>query len=151
MAALLQDTNYRLSQAENQRILDRDKMAAEARAMARALEKKSQEEMARLNEALKDAQAALDQKIQETAPLPVDAGWRAQIEKLKTAQEALQQQVAGTAGTAGVAGAAGTAGAAGAAGAEGSAAAAAEVRANDGGYVLTDSCWFSFDKTGELD
>ena len=77
MAALLQDTNYRLSQAENQRILDRDKMAAEARAMARALEKKSQEEMARLNEALKDAQAALDQKSRKRPPfLSMPAGAR---------------------------------------------------------------------------
>ena len=125
MAALLQDTNYRLSQAENQRILDRDKMTAQARATVSALEQKSKEEIERLNDALKDAKTALDQKIQETANSPVGAAFREQIEQLQKQQETLQKQLAeATAGVMGTAGAAGTSGTAGASGAAGAAGAA---------------------------
>ena len=94
MTALLQDMRYQFNQAENQRILDRDQMAAQARDATRSLERQSKAEIERLQKALEAAKTALDQKIQEATALPTDAALRADIERLKAEQEALRQQLA---------------------------------------------------------
>ncbi len=104
MTALLQDMRYQFNQAENQRILDRDRATAQTRAATDALARRSKAEIERLNKALEEAKEALDQKIREAAAVPTDAALRDQIERLKTEQEALRQRLAAGAGPGGPSG-----------------------------------------------
>lgn len=94
MTALLQDMRYQFNQAENQRIIDRDQLAQQSRAAAHDLEQQSKAEIEGLKKSLDEAKAALDQKLKNAAAPPTDATWRAEIDRLRTEQEALRKQLA---------------------------------------------------------
>ncbi|MBK8168630.1 MAG: TIGR03752 family integrating conjugative element protein [bacterium] len=94
MAAMLQDMRYRFDQTENQRLLDRDRAAAQARESAQKATAQAQQEIERLNAALREAQKTLDDKIEKAADAPVVASLKGEVERLKTEQAALRQQLA---------------------------------------------------------
>ena len=93
MTALLQDMRYQFNQAENQRLLDRDRAAAQLREAAQRAIQQSKDEIDRLNQALEEAKAAVDRKIQAAAA-PASAALRAEIDRLKAEQEALRRKLA---------------------------------------------------------
>lgn len=94
MTALLQDMRYQFNQAENQRLLDRDRAAAQLREAAQRAIQQSKDEIDRLNQALEEAKAAVDRKIQAAADAPASAALRAEIDRLKAEQEALRRKLA---------------------------------------------------------
>ena len=82
MTALLQDMRYRFDQTENQRILDRERAERALREATQQAAHQSKEEVGRLDQALREAREAADQKIRELSASSQDPTLKREIERL---------------------------------------------------------------------
>ncbi len=90
MTALLQDMRYQFEQTENQRILDRERAERALREATQEAAQQSRQEADRLNQALREARAAADQKISELAARRPDPGLKQEIDRLTDEVNALR-------------------------------------------------------------
>ena len=90
MTALLQDMRYRFEQTENQRIVDRERAERAVREATQEAAQQSRQEADRLNQALREAREAADQKISELAARRPDSGLKQEIDRLTDEVNALR-------------------------------------------------------------
>ena len=90
MTALLQDMRYRFEQTENQRIVDRERAERALREATQEAAQQSRQEVDRLNQALREAREAADQKIKELAASRQDPSLKREIDRLTEELNALR-------------------------------------------------------------
>lgn len=94
LTALLQDAAYRMKEAENQRLRDRDQAGRELQSTVQKAVAQSQQEIERLNRSLREAQQALEQKIGAASAAPPDPRIKAEVDRLAGELAALRQRQA---------------------------------------------------------